>query len=131
MKEFTWTTRSGQKLKLPEIENGHLLNIYGYLTRQLYELRDLQMFSYSPFAPQGEMALESLDQAIEESYEEEDKLSRTRDVIAKEIRARKMPIPHIPYKNEWADLTDRIEYIEEGAFNQHNGMGIGRLIKLK
>ena len=131
MKEFTWTTKDGKKLTLPEITDSHLVNIYEFLTRQIHDLKDLQMFSYSPFAPQGEMASLDLEQAVEESYEEEERLEKVAKIIAKEIKTRHMLVPHVPYKNEWADLTDRIESIEEGAFDQHDGMGIGTLIKLK
>lgn len=125
-KEFVWTTRDGKKLKLHGIEDSHLLNIYKFLSKQINELKDLQNFSYSPFAPIGEIASEELEKAVEESYQLEMRSFNTREIIVKEIEKRRLSVPVIKYRNEWAEATKRIEYIKQPAFN-----GVGRLIKMR
>lgn len=124
--EFVWTTQKGERLKLHEIGDSHLLNIYKFLSKKLNDIRDLENFALSPFAPMGEIASADLEDVLDEGFEQSLHLSYTLGVLEGEIEKRKLVMPKIPYKNKWKEATEKIEYIKEPAFN-----GVGRLIKMR
>lgn len=70
--EFTWTTKEGQKLRLDQIGDRHLVNIINLLKRK--QLRALNGGYSGMCFLQGEMALDAAESAIDLEQQEYDDL---------------------------------------------------------
>lgn len=69
MDEFIWTTKDGQKLRLEEIGNSHLLDIIKLLERKNFSHMQ-ESFSYIGFL-QGEMAIDAAESQIDQELREQ------------------------------------------------------------
>ncbi len=64
----TWITKEGQKIKISEMGDGHLVNSLQMLKRQGFVgWRTLSAYLYGP-RPNGEMAQDAFDREADEAF---------------------------------------------------------------
>jgi len=87
-----WRTREGKEVEIKSMTDSHLLNAHRYLQRRINDLRELEQFAFSPFAPsEGTVAADDLESCLSGEggvFDQVISLSVSRNILKKEIKRR-------------------------------------------
>lgn len=111
---FIWTTREGEKLKPNQMGDRHLLNALRMVQNHIVDMKEMNQFAWSPFAPQGEIASEMFEEAMDEMLEDSPRWYEAERALKRE--AKKRGLKPLPCKKvEPLPKVKRIEYLDGGG----------------